>query len=299
MESKILLHDDEPAAIDALIEYFYKGTYTQMQSNQGVSTENQNTARSTFDAIVFKVADKYDVPELAEMASTSFHLSASLEFDIPAFADTIIELYEDTPENELAQAMCEKVISLLTPIDDQLMTELKYADFRKMLKHVGIFSMQFPKAFSKQMLERRMCELAEITASHRTTIAKDTETENAAREQANLDHEARLTRLDEQYRHKRLEGQHAHGARLNEMTRRQVEGLCLADEITDHRAMLVAMSKAQKLEMARAQSLLDQDMGGIGERRFRCGASGCSSSFVALTGSQRLMCPYCGGLVRI
>ncbi|GIZ45580.1 hypothetical protein CKM354_000874000 [Cercospora kikuchii] len=96
----IMLHEDSPEAVNAMLRYFYKGDY-ETDTYEGSSSNELDLHISVYIA-----ADKYGVSKLAELAMRKFRGSAKA--DSAAFARVAEQLWitDDKPE-PFKIAVCE------------------------------------------------------------------------------------------------------------------------------------------------------------------------------------------------
>ncbi|KAK3659701.1 hypothetical protein LTR56_001064 [Elasticomyces elasticus] len=80
-EGVITLVEDDPRVVDAMFNYMY--TFDYDESSNPDSTE---MPQLVFDVYVLTLADKYDMPDLAQLATTKFGERAQSEWYNKAFA---------------------------------------------------------------------------------------------------------------------------------------------------------------------------------------------------------------------
>lgn len=92
-DREIHLHDDDPRAVEVMIDYFYSCRYTgqKLSSDSQPPSTCRTAPHSSPDALahaqVFLLADKYDIPGLASLAHQAFHTDIHAEalsfFSVP------------------------------------------------------------------------------------------------------------------------------------------------------------------------------------------------------------------------
>jgi speckle-type POZ protein len=91
------LSDNDPAAIEAMLEFMYTYDYEQ---------PIDNTRPAVFHARMYKLADRYDVPELRKLARKKFKQSLRAlcrdkkDEDYTSFLLAVAEVYENAPPND-------------------------------------------------------------------------------------------------------------------------------------------------------------------------------------------------------
>ncbi|KAK5726547.1 hypothetical protein LTR17_012670 [Elasticomyces elasticus] len=82
-EGVITLKEDKPLVVDAMIKYFYTFDYDSERNNGGTNDMHA----LVFDVHILLIADKYDIPDLARLATTKFKERARTEWRNTAFAN--------------------------------------------------------------------------------------------------------------------------------------------------------------------------------------------------------------------
>lgn len=283
-----------------MIEFLYLGPYTQVSSDLE-GEDGGNTNCSTFNAIVFKIADKYDLTGLAELASSRFQNAVQSDFQAPAFAETVREVFGNGPDNPLGRSMRRGVFDSLLSIEEQLTSEPRYVDLWTAMKEVPIFGIEFQKASLEKATER--CTQLQIAA-----LSKARELDETIRARALVTQQKAMAGLSMRQRQEMgheldsfLEERRKHQDSLALLTQYHVniragELRKQAEEKEEHRSFLDNMSFQQRSKWMWER---DEESGvGFCEKRFRCASRICNQSFVALMKVESLKCPYCGTAVR-
>ncbi|TID23405.1 Leptomycin B resistance protein pmd1 [Venturia nashicola] len=84
-EANIDLSEQDPDAVEALLEYLYKSDYTRLTKD--------NVNALVLHVHVYQLADMYDIAELKEVAAGLFKEAAEKDWELPAFPLAVQEIY--------------------------------------------------------------------------------------------------------------------------------------------------------------------------------------------------------------
>jgi hypothetical protein len=84
-ESNIDLSEQDPEAVEAMIEYFYKSDYSRLAED--------NASALVLHVHVYQLAAMYDIQELKDVAADLFDKAAKEDWKSPAFPLAIQEIY--------------------------------------------------------------------------------------------------------------------------------------------------------------------------------------------------------------
>ncbi|CZT24893.1 uncharacterized protein RCC_10621 [Ramularia collo-cygni] len=141
-EGTITLHEDAPAAVDAMLEFMYTGKYTQRHASADADFD-----RDMHTLQIFKVADKYDLDDLGQLVSEDFVASiCNGGWEAPDFGSVISELYEECPDNEHGMRMRSAILEMSVKHEEELTTWKKHRSFRDAVRDVTLFGASFSKA---------------------------------------------------------------------------------------------------------------------------------------------------------
>ncbi|KAE9984457.1 hypothetical protein EG328_008756 [Venturia inaequalis] len=90
-DANIDLSEQDPEAVEALLEYLYKCDYTRLTKD--------NASALVLHVHVYQLADMYDIAELKDVAARLFKETAEKDWELPAFLLAIQEIYLN-PEDD-------------------------------------------------------------------------------------------------------------------------------------------------------------------------------------------------------
>ncbi|EAW06333.1 BTB/POZ domain protein [Aspergillus clavatus NRRL 1] len=93
-ESVVRLEDDDPRAVEAMINFLYGFDYNS------IGRDRERVSPMLFHAKVYQVGDKYDVPKLKEQARTEFAAAIQTDWDMDDFPLAIAGAYSTTPSGD-------------------------------------------------------------------------------------------------------------------------------------------------------------------------------------------------------
>ncbi|MCJ1244620.1 hypothetical protein MMC30_001818 [Trapelia coarctata] len=94
MQSSITLEDDDPAFVGGMLEYLYTMVYPSVASVFRKSDD------LVFDARMYAIADKYDLPDLKRKVQEAFVLLLPNHTEDVLFAEVARAVYELTPQTD-------------------------------------------------------------------------------------------------------------------------------------------------------------------------------------------------------
>ncbi|TLD36088.1 Leptomycin B resistance protein pmd1 [Venturia nashicola] len=90
-EANIDLSEQDPDAVEALLEYLYKSDYTRLTKD--------NVTALVLHVHIYQLADMYDIAELKTVAAGLFEEAAKKDWELPAFPLAVQEIYIN-PEDD-------------------------------------------------------------------------------------------------------------------------------------------------------------------------------------------------------
>lgn len=116
-----------------MVDFFYTG------SHNAPPHDTSNAASSFFNIEIFKLADKYGLSQLAQIASNKFCLCINQEWKSPEFSNVIRELYDHCPANDISKTMREAVINICIKNGEELVKCPKHVEFRSAVSDIDLF----------------------------------------------------------------------------------------------------------------------------------------------------------------
>ncbi|KAF9776116.1 hypothetical protein IL306_005749, partial [Fusarium sp. DS 682] len=89
-ERKIDIKDFDPSVVEAMLRFIYSFDYT---NTYGTST-------MVFDAQMYQIADKYDIPALKAESKNKFDLAVTTGWSMDDFPITVTVVYQSTPAED-------------------------------------------------------------------------------------------------------------------------------------------------------------------------------------------------------
>lgn len=146
-----------------MVEYFYTGIYLQPVHKTfaaGCSMLNVN---------LFIIADKYETPDLAIIASGNFIDSLQSEYLSSNFGAVIRELYENSPDNTLGKEMRRKVVQTCTALEVTCTTQVGRSEaIRTAIKDVTLFGIEYQRSALQSATEMLRKKIEGMNAKYRT-----------------------------------------------------------------------------------------------------------------------------------
>ncbi|VUC31516.1 unnamed protein product [Clonostachys rosea] len=90
VEKRIEIRDFDPGIVESMLRYMYSFNYNNIQ---GVSS-------MVYDAQVYQIADKYDIPTLKEYSKDRFSTAITAGWNMDEFPLAINVVYESTPPED-------------------------------------------------------------------------------------------------------------------------------------------------------------------------------------------------------
>ncbi|KAK5727351.1 hypothetical protein LTR15_003245 [Elasticomyces elasticus] len=114
-ENVITLRDDDPDVVAAMLGYMYSFEYATICDGDALGKELVGGAigasELVFHVRVHIIADKYDVPRLAKLATTKFATAAKTAWPSPSFAEAAALIFTDS--TAISKELRERVISIV------------------------------------------------------------------------------------------------------------------------------------------------------------------------------------------
>ncbi|KPM39352.1 hypothetical protein AK830_g7204 [Neonectria ditissima] len=107
-EKKIAITDFDASVVEAMLRFMYAFDYTNVYS----------TSTMVYDAQVYQIADKYDVPALKAHAQKKFGLAITTSWSMDDFPLAITVVYESTPSAD--RGLRDLVVEISRKNIDQL-----------------------------------------------------------------------------------------------------------------------------------------------------------------------------------
>lgn len=126
-EGKIVLDDEHPQLIEALLHYFYHFDYEAPASGNG------ELAPIVFHVRMYAVADKYFVDPLKKLSAAKFEARALSDLSTPAFAEAVSLIYQTTIPNANAPIK-QSALGAIASKAGVLLGDGKHAAFLKVLR---------------------------------------------------------------------------------------------------------------------------------------------------------------------
>ncbi|KAF2758854.1 hypothetical protein EJ05DRAFT_537254 [Pseudovirgaria hyperparasitica] len=142
VSDEIDLPNDDPLAIQALLEFFYSMTYTFDMSSP---------AASFLHISVFAVATKYSIGELCLLATTNFQSLASKIWNSPSFVESVRFVYTSTPAHH--RALRDIVLDIVTRNIDTILA--KDGQFSQVMRDTGDFDVELVNSLARTNNELR------------------------------------------------------------------------------------------------------------------------------------------------
>ena len=103
--NKIELHDDEPAVVDAMVQFFYKHEYDLP------SPATSTVSPAIFHVQVHNLADKYDITALQEQATNKVKTIVYADWHDARFAELVKHVYSTGPSKSLLRAFLSELVA--------------------------------------------------------------------------------------------------------------------------------------------------------------------------------------------
>ncbi|KAK6391243.1 hypothetical protein LTR65_004703 [Meristemomyces frigidus] len=164
-ENVITLHEDDPDAVDAMLQYFYKSDYA------GRLPGSQPSA-IVLDVRTHRVADKYGVAPLCKLATSKFADGAIKGWNTAAFAEAIEEVYSSLPADPRWE-LRGRLVGVAKAHAKALFSEDFGLHFRKIAATVPSFSAQLARILSEASEEdeaRYSCTCDHCIGHHKTFV---------------------------------------------------------------------------------------------------------------------------------
>lgn len=160
-EGLIELHEDEPDAVAAMIEFLYTGLYTTPATfryhRDGV------LASTAFNMALLSVADKYDLPVLAKTAADQVILGVGRKWQAPILTDVIEFVYEIVPYNAIIRDMRTELVKICVKGQQILLERPMHAAFQAAVNNIPFFGIDFSHASMAAAKEKHKAELERMT----------------------------------------------------------------------------------------------------------------------------------------
>ncbi|RDI83852.1 hypothetical protein Vi05172_g6278 [Venturia inaequalis] len=127
-DANIDLSEQDPEAVEALLEYLYKCDYTRLTKD--------NASALVLHVHVYQLADMYDIAELKEVAAGLFKETAEKDWELPAFPLAVQEIY-DNPEDD-ARTLRKLVVNEAIDHLDTLLED-DHGEFAQVMAAFGEF----------------------------------------------------------------------------------------------------------------------------------------------------------------
>lgn len=144
-ENAISLNEDDPEAVNAVLQYLYQETYD-------VESRKMETNPMILHVRIFALSEKFMIEGLRMVAATKLAAAVKSGWKtVNPFSDAIVEAYNTVQEiellftNALADALCENSV---------LFHDEKYAEFVKATSKAPGFAMAVAKLFSRNQGEQ-------------------------------------------------------------------------------------------------------------------------------------------------
>ncbi|KAK4900856.1 hypothetical protein LTR27_002039 [Elasticomyces elasticus] len=127
-ENVITLRDDDPDVVAAMLGYLYTFEYADSHD-------------LTFNVHVHIIADKYDLPTLAKIATTKFAAAAKTAWSSPSFAEAAALIFTDS--TAISKELREGVIATASTHARSLKLDPAGASFRDVVSATPALAMAF------------------------------------------------------------------------------------------------------------------------------------------------------------
>jgi speckle-type POZ protein len=113
----VILKGDDANAVKAMLKFMYTSDY---------DAADNSSSPMVFNAIVYRIADKYMVPALKSLAQRKIQELVSTSWDSDDFTDYIAQLYNLPDISD--QVLREMVIEVVRKHNQQLVLKPKFCD---------------------------------------------------------------------------------------------------------------------------------------------------------------------------
>ncbi|KAI9932487.1 hypothetical protein ASPWEDRAFT_166141 [Aspergillus wentii DTO 134E9] len=127
-ENKIVLKEDDPHAVEAMIHFMYGFDYDSSGNNA------RRVSPMLFNAKVYQIADKYSIPALKDISKEKFEHAVQKCWEMDDFPHAIVEVYANSPSTD------KGLRSIVTEISKmQIQKLIQKEDFQNVLEEVASF----------------------------------------------------------------------------------------------------------------------------------------------------------------
>lgn len=91
--------EDDPLVIAKMIEYLYTSNYKSDTASEEEKKQGQGLSEMRLHAELYGVADKYNLPSLANFAKSSYIATTVNSWDPSDFLESIDTIYTSTPQS--------------------------------------------------------------------------------------------------------------------------------------------------------------------------------------------------------